>query len=133
MNSVSIGEKTEAIILAELIKRDYTVLIPYGNNQRYDYVLDIDGRFVRVQCKTARLRNGCLMFNACSFHTITGKRRSYDGEVDIFVVYSPDLDKIYRLDADGLGQSPSLRVDDPKTNSKNITRWAKDYELLPVA
>jgi len=44
---VDVGTRTETIIAAELV---------FGFNHRYDLVLDIEGRFLRVQCKTGRLR-----------------------------------------------------------------------------
>jgi hypothetical protein len=53
---VDVGARTEAIILAELTNRGYRVLLPFGYNQRYDLVLEIDGSF-GVQCKTGRLRS----------------------------------------------------------------------------
>jgi len=55
---VDVGTRTEAVVLAELVKRGYRVLLPFGHNHRYDLVLDVEGRFVRVQCKTGRLSRG---------------------------------------------------------------------------
>ena len=49
---VDVGHRTEAAILSELVRRGYAVLLPFGVNQRYDLVLDLEGRFVRAQCKT---------------------------------------------------------------------------------
>ena len=63
---VDVGLRTEATILSELLKRGYQILVPQGQNQRYDLVLDVDGSFLRVQCKTGRLRNGCIEFSARS-------------------------------------------------------------------
>jgi hypothetical protein len=56
MNPKAVGEKTEAIILAELIRNDLVVLLPFGDNQRYDFVVDNHGEFIRIQCKTGRYR-----------------------------------------------------------------------------
>ena len=50
---VDVGLRTEAHITGELVRRGYSVLLPFGVNQRYDLVLDQGDRFVRVQCKTA--------------------------------------------------------------------------------
>jgi hypothetical protein len=48
------GERSEAIIIGRLGYSGYTVLKPYGENQRYDLVIeDADRHFWRVQCKTA--------------------------------------------------------------------------------
>ncbi len=41
---VDVGHRAEAAILAELVKRGYRVLLPFGVNQRYDLVLDCDGQ-----------------------------------------------------------------------------------------
>ena len=55
---VDMGQRTEGAILSELVRRGYKVLVPFGVNQRYDLVIDAGDRFLRVQCKTGRLRNG---------------------------------------------------------------------------
>jgi uncharacterized protein YqeY len=51
MNHKSLGEKTLAIILAQLLKQDKKVLLPFGDNQRYDLVIDEGGQFIRARCK----------------------------------------------------------------------------------
>ncbi len=53
----SIGDITEAAIIAQFLQLGFIVLTVYGGNQRYDLVIeDADGQFWRVQCKTARIR-----------------------------------------------------------------------------
>ena len=37
---VDIGQRTEAIVLAALVRRGYRVLTPFGTNQRYDLETD---------------------------------------------------------------------------------------------
>ena len=44
---VDVGDRTEAIVIAALIRRGYRVLRPLSANQRYDLVLDLDGCFLR--------------------------------------------------------------------------------------
>ena len=48
---------------SELVRRGFTVLLPFGVNQRYDLVLDVGGEFIRGQCKTGRLRQGSVVFS----------------------------------------------------------------------
>ena len=49
-----LGERSQAHIIARLLEVGYTVLTPYGDSSRYDLVIeDADGKFWRVQCKTA--------------------------------------------------------------------------------
>jgi PD-(D/E)XK endonuclease len=112
---VDVGLRTEAAILSELIRRGYEVLVPFGTNQRYDLVLDIEGQFVRVQCKTGRLRRGVVIFSTKS--TRSNSRSSftlsYDGDAEDFLVYCPDTGRIYAVPVDdapaGYGYSGLIR------------------------
>lgn len=135
MNTTAIGEKSEAIILAELVKRDYKVLMPFGNNRRYDFVLDLTSSvlgFMRVQCKTGRLRAGVVEFNAYSSgsNSSGSKSKGYKDDVDLFLIYCPDTDKVYWLLPRSCGNSkPYLRVTPTRNSQSKGVRWAKDYEI----
>src|ERR1700722_1161700 len=61
-NTKSLGDRSEAIVLAELIQACYKVWIPFGEDQRYDLILDDAGALSRVQVKTGRLRDGAILF-----------------------------------------------------------------------
>jgi hypothetical protein len=63
---VDVGQRTEAAILSELARRGYSVLLPFGVNQRYDLVLDMGERLLRVQCKTGRRLGGTIEFSTVS-------------------------------------------------------------------
>lgn len=39
--------------MLEFMKLGYPVLTPYGDCQRYDFVVEINGKFYRIQSKTA--------------------------------------------------------------------------------
>ena len=127
------GEKTEAIVLAELIKRDYIVLQPFGDNQRYDFVIDTKDGFKRLQCKTGRFRNGSVQFNLASVATNTkgSKLKNYKGQVDYFVVYCYENSKTYLVPEAIVGVSLCcLRVESlPKNISVDRVNLASDYEL----
>jgi hypothetical protein len=129
---VDVGLRTEATILAELIRRGYAVLLPFGTNQRYDLVLDFDGKFVRAQCKTGRLRKGVIRYPARS--TRINSRgvftRGYRGEIEIFLIHCGDTGQIYAVPVD---EAPTcegyLRVDPTDNGQAKGIRWARDYEL----
>lgn len=125
-----VGERSEAIILAHLLKKGFVVLLPFGNNQPYDMVIDHEDQMIRVQCKTGRRQGGSLVFNTCSQSSVSYKRRSYAGRADIFLVYFPETEKIYRVPVIGTpaGSSCTLRIDPVKTDPKRVFRWAKDFE-----
>ncbi len=130
---VDVGHRSEAAILSELVRRGYRVLLPFGVNQRYDLVLEgEDGRFFRAQCKTGRLRDGAIQFSSISTQSNmrqTG-RRGYAGEVDLFIVYCAENERVYVIPADEVpGTAMHLRVDPPRNQQCKRVRWAKDYEL----
>jgi hypothetical protein len=129
---VDVGQRTEAAILSELVRRGYSVLLPFGVNQRYDLVLDLDGRFVRAQCKTGRLRNGSIEFSPRSTRANrTGVfSRSYRGDVEIFLVHCPQVDGIYAVPVDETPKSyMALRLKPARNGQAGRTHPAKEYEL----
>jgi hypothetical protein len=129
---VDVGLRTEAAILAELVRRGYQVLIPFGTNQRYDLVLDLGGTFMRAQCKTGRLRQGCVLFNTNSVRVNTQGwfTRGYFGEAEIFLIYCPETERIYAVPVDEApASSGSLRVKPTRNGQEDGIRWARDYEL----
>lgn len=131
------GEKTEAIVIAELVRRDYIVLKPFGDNQRYDLVLDTPKGFKKVQVKTGYLKDGSVHFSTASVSSNTkgSKRRSYKGEVDYFAVFCEETNKTYLVPEELVGVSQqSLRVEPlPKNISPERVCWAKQFELGPPA
>jgi hypothetical protein len=130
---VDVGQRSEAAIIAELVKRGHRILVPYGVNHRYDLVIDAGGRFLRAQCKTGRLRGGVIEFATRStrantrgvFHT------PYDADqIDLFLVYCPGTDRVYAVGVDEVGSGNGfLRVDPTANGQLKRVRWAADYEL----
>ena len=129
MKSYELGGQTEAVVLSALSKAGYTVLIPFGV-ARYDLAIDDgSGKSIRtVQCKTGRLRGGCVVWNAHSSHTLTHVRTSYRGQVDYFGVWCPDFEDVYLVPVESVGSMEgSLRIDPPKIAVPGPCRWAKDF------
>jgi len=115
------------------VRLGYSVLRPLSANQRYDLVLDLDGHFLRVQCKTGRLRNGAIVFSArsCRSNRNGTYVRSYTDEADVFVIHCPETDRLYAVPVgdSGVLKAASLRVTAPANNQTKGIRWAADHEL----
>ena len=129
---VDVGQSSEAAIIAELVKRGYSVLTPFGVNHRYDLVIDCGDRFVRAQCKTGCLRKGVVTFRTRSVRSNTKHAivRGYEGEVDVFLVFCPDTGKVYVVSiGEATSAQGSLRVEPTTNGQKCGIRWARDYEL----
>jgi hypothetical protein len=132
---VDVGLRHEALIVSELLRRGLHVLLPHGFNRRYDLVLDLDDRFLRVQCKSARLTNGAVCFNTVSTRSNRRStlRRSYVGEIEYFMAYCPSTDEIYAVPIEEAPlYSVTLRVTPSANNQTSKVRMAHDY-LLDVA
>jgi hypothetical protein len=132
---VDVGLRTEAAILSELIQRGYSILVPWGVNQRYDLVVDLDGEFVRAQCKTGRIRNGTIEFNTrsvqCNMRRVVA--RDYAGDIDVFLVpcSATPLD-VYCVPVEIAGSyQTSLRIEPTLNGQAQRIHWASDY-LLPA-
>lgn len=78
-NSKTVGDVSEAKVLARFIELDWSVSIPFGDNQRYDLILDRGLGLERVQVKTACYRSGSLVFKACSQSCGGSKKFKYIG------------------------------------------------------
>jgi PD-(D/E)XK endonuclease len=129
---VDVGLRSEAAVLGRLVKHGYSVLLPWGVNQRYDLVIHDETDFVRVQCKTGRLRNGAVRFRTCSTRSNTRKAlaRDYAGEIDQFAVYCPDNDGVYLIPATAAPRREMfLRVERPRNSQSKHVRWAGEFEL----
>jgi len=126
-----IGDVSEAMAVAAFLRAGLTVLTPFGDNKRYDMVIERDGVFYRVQSKTARLKSGTLLFDACSSYCHRGRgKKNYRGDVEFFSVYAPEFDKVYVVPVKDVPKTQgSLRVDATKNGQKNNVRWARDYEF----
>ena len=75
---VDIGHRSEAAIWGRLVRHGYAVLLPCGVNQRYDLVIDDPKAFLRVQCKTGRLKKGVIEFSTCSTRSNTHSAMARD-------------------------------------------------------
>jgi PD-(D/E)XK nuclease superfamily protein len=127
----SIGDLSEMFVALQLARAGYLVAKPFGENTRYDLLID-DGKILsRVQVKTGRLRKGAIQWNCCSTHGHrTGPNfKSYIGQIDFFGIYCPQLQSAYLVP---ISQAPSrrtssLRVVPTRNRQTRRVRWASDF------
>ena len=73
------GITTELIVAQKFIEKGYIVSIPYGNNSRYDMIVDTDKNCYRIQVKHASINtNGSYTVNTSNtVSTTAGNSRKY--------------------------------------------------------
>jgi hypothetical protein len=80
----TVGDRTTLAIMAALHDVGYDVPMPFGENTRYDLVIDDGRELKRVQCKTGRLYGG-----AESMHS-----PSTVGRLAVFTSYQSTMSRI---------------------------------------
>jgi len=134
MNTSRLGDETEARALSALMRRGLSVSVPFGDNDRYDRVVDDGQQLYRVQCKTGSRVNGTIRFKLYSSTVSDGELvdTAYSaGEVDAFVVAAPSAEPLYWVDIDETGSGEMrLRIKEPHPKApKSKINWAADFEL----
>ncbi len=66
MHPKDVGDRTTLAVMLALHESGYQVALPFGENTRYDLILDDSERLLRVQCKTGRLRMGAVELSTAS-------------------------------------------------------------------
>ena len=124
-----IGE--QAAILA-FVSHGYQVSTPVGNNARYDLVVDIDGRFVRIQVKTTQcVKNGLMVFGTCKSNPYKHEGIRYNkNEVDFFALYCIENGYLglFPVSEQSLKQT-TLRLEKPRSKQRANVKFADDYEF----
>lgn len=135
MNSKYKGNVTEFESMLAFMKLGYNVLTPYGDCERYDFVVDINGKFIRIQAKTSRTEDdgASFSFSCRSCNRKDGKvihHQYTNEEIDYFVTVFNG--KCYLIPVEECGGDKRLRILPTKNGQVRGITWAKDYELEEV-
>jgi hypothetical protein len=127
------GTIAEAKFAARAVELGLGVARPL-DDERYDLILDLRPRLLRVQCKwSRRIGDGVAARLYTSRRGPEGLRnRRYNlGEFDSFGLYCPDNDQCYLLPADEFVafRQVHLRLEPSRNNQALGIRWARDYEF----
>ena len=132
-----VGDRTTLAVMLALHESGYQVAVPFGENTRYDFILDDGVTLLRLQCKTGRPRMGAIEFSTASSyaHHPNEKptQRHYQGQVDHFAVYCRQTRGVYVIP---IGELPLdrayLRITPPRNGQRKRIRHAKDFEIARV-
>ena len=132
------GNIAEIAIAAAATKLDLGVLKPLGEGERYDLVLDMRPKLLRVQCKWAQRKGPVVAVHTGTCRRVSGGylRTTYSREeVDAVAAYCEALDRCYLLPISLIaGQSHiHLRFAPARNNQRALVNWAHDYELGAIA
>ena len=123
------GDVTEGAVLGELTKLGLVVAVPWRHDLPYDLLIDAGDRFIRVQCKSGRHKDGCVIFNSASTDHGQGNR-TYVGLADVFAVYCPALDRVFVVPVERAAtRSTRLRLRPSRNGQVRGINNAEDYAV----
>ena len=133
LNSKQKGNLTELQCLTSFYEQGCHVSLPYGENSRYDMIVDVNGKLLKVQVKTASLRKedenaiefSCRSTRVNSQGTISNKYTP--DEIDYFATFCKGV--CYLIPVTECSVSKTLRFAPPKSGQIKGISFAKDYEL----
>jgi PD-(D/E)XK endonuclease len=130
-----IGDQSQLAVMLALRRAGYALLVPVGENTRYDVVIETTDAFFRVQCKTGRLRRGAVVWPVCSSYAHHSnpkqRQRDYHGDVDFFGVFCRETGAVYLVPIEDLNVTRygSLRVEPARNSQRKFIREAARYEI----
>lgn len=131
-----IGNLTELQCITRFYELGYSVSIPYGDSEKYDFILDVNGKLYKVQCKHSDIhKNECGEDDYITFYTcwMSGyskgsewKRHMYNkNEIDYFVTHYNG--KNYLVPVEECNTQKLLRILPPKNNQIKGINYLTDY------
>ena len=115
LNSKQKGNLTELQCLTSFYEQGCHVSLPYGENSRYDMIVDVNGKLLKVQVRTASLRKedenaiefSCRSTRVNSQGTISNKYTP--DEIDYFATFWKGV--CYLIPVTECSVSKTLRFD----------------------
>ncbi len=110
-NTKRVGEISEAAFLHKAVSLGFRVTKPWGDSERYDFVVDSGEKLWRVQIKsTAVVQAGG--YHIQPIHYVYGERKVVytEKEIDVLAAHVIPLDVWYVLPVGALAEGSSLRL-----------------------
>ncbi len=134
------GLLTELHCIEDITKLGYQCLKPLNDSSKYDVVIDLQGRFYRIQCKTAKWVTDTVEANVafeiatCCITTNTKKTTRYKysaNEIDYFYTWMNGQGYLVSVQ-EASGLTFRWRYEYPKSNQKQGIHIADSYKIEEV-
>lgn len=121
------GTIGELIAAEEFLRRGWVVAFPFGENQRYDLIIERDGLYKRVQVKAVYPRKGVLHINCRSSNNWSVK--SYSAEdIDLIAAVDLENEEVYFIGIEQVHKALfDLRIVPTKNQQKKKVNFAKNF------
>lgn len=125
--------------MTKFVELGYEVSVPWGENSRYDLIVDTGKELLRIQVKTSKLVKGTeknpetIEFSTSSTrYNAGGSQRVYysKDEIDYFATFFQN--KMYLIPVEECSASKKLRFIPTKSGQQIGINFAWDYEAEKV-
>lgn len=127
------GNITEIECMLAFLKRGYKVSVPYGEDCRYDLVVDINNKLYRIQCKTSHALEdptaGFKFKTKSVVITTHGVKESQYSETEIDYFATVYEGQCYLIPVEECKNEKTLRYRYPDNGQKKSISLAVDYQL----
>lgn len=131
-----IGNLTELQCITRFYELGYPTSIPYGDSEKYDFILDVKGNLYKMQCKHANLHfddDGDVdyftiktVWQSGYTKNTNSKRHQYTNEdCDYFVTYYQG--KNYLIPVGECSNEKRLHITPPKNGQVKGVNFLKNY------
>ena len=134
--SKQIWNLTELQCITRFYELGCSISIPYGDSDKYDFILDVNGNLYKIQCKHASLhineddevdyisidttwQTGYTKHNKMTYHSYS------KDEIDYFATYYDG--KSYLIPVEECNTQKILRILPPKNNQTKGVNYLTDY------
>jgi hypothetical protein len=126
------GEWAEMRFMARAAEQGFRVSKPWGDSARYDFAVEENGRFLRIQVKSTIYRSGSGY--SCSIHHAGTSGSRYTAEqVDFFAAYVIPEDVWYILPAETAVAVNGHVYLSPKNAKQRYANYKEAWHLLHEA
>ena len=130
----SVGNIVELQCMSKFMEMGFDCSIPYGDACKYDFIADLGGELIKIQCKASSnpSKNGIVdtgAFQIKTTHQTTNTKKTthykYSSlDIDYFATYYQG--KVYVIPVEECSTSKTLRLIPPSNGQKEYNR-AEDY------
>lgn len=133
MNTKQKGDITELECITYLYKLGFDISIPYGENSRYDFIVDNGKDLLKIQCKTCQVFKDKIKIPCRSMRSNNKRNRVIlytKAEIDYFATFYNG--RCYLIDVIENVNTKTLRFKPTKNNQSENIYYLQDYEVEKV-
>lgn len=132
MHKKTKGSIAEMAVSLHLMEMGWNILFPFDENNRYDLVIEKEGKFARIQVKYVTPKNGVLNVNCRSSNNWSVLKYTAK-EIDLIAAYDSINKSIYFIPVRNVNNSVfKIRINQAKNNQKIGIHPAKDFLKINI-